>query len=214
MKIQQIDNSIDLLSSILWQYQTAPNLTAIAQMLNQYSYLVTTEFFNYFRDKVLDIESAEAFGLDLWGQLLGVPRPNVDIDGVSTVVSDGFYRRILKGHFYIQMSNGSTEAIVNFENIVFDGRVSVTDGLDMSINYTYNSGAMSTEELAVMESNTFSWEVLIYPAGVLDNTPVPFDTTKAIGLNDTQSVGQKLNNFANTRVAAASTANGGVIYPG
>lgn len=71
--IQQFNTSVDLLRAILWQYDQAERLLSLARAKEAwYSTNLTTFWNDWYRD-VFNIDTANEFGLGIWGRILGVP---------------------------------------------------------------------------------------------------------------------------------------------
>ena len=75
MKIGNIINTVDLSRCILWQYDNAPNIKAILEDFSQFTLQNSTEFFQDWHRDVFNLETANTFGLEVWGRILGAPRP-------------------------------------------------------------------------------------------------------------------------------------------
>ena len=125
---------------ILWQYDHAPNLIGLIDGFNQISTDTVTEFWDYFRDKVFNISTADTFGLNVLGRLMGLPRPTVtlkdgsdsDEDPDVVPISDDFYRRLLLGRFFLF---GMSPTVPNYNKylaIIWNGWkgefITVSDG--------------------------------------------------------------------------------------
>lgn len=175
MQNATIDNSIEPKKAILWQYDKAKNLLALVSIFNELGIYTTTRFWNKFLLNEASIDTATNFGLAIWGAFIGQPWLTYKKDGVATRISDSLYRRILKGKIYLITSNGSLASINKYLSIVFDSKIIVSDGFDMSITYRTNS-ELTDEEEAVKE------ELFIYPAAVKTNIAV-IDPQNYIGLN-------------------------------
>lgn len=69
---QQFDFSVDLMRSILWQYEGAPRAVALARNDQAWMDGHQSEFWrNWVRD-VFDLDTANEFGLAVWARILGV----------------------------------------------------------------------------------------------------------------------------------------------
>lgn len=64
---------------ILWQYDKAINLIRLIQKWNQFATVSCEEFWNYFGNSIFPIDLADTYGLNVWGNLLGIPRPTIRI---------------------------------------------------------------------------------------------------------------------------------------
>lgn len=71
--IQQLAFHSDLLRAILWQYEGADNLKALARFKSDWFGRATVSFWqNWYRD-VFNIDTANDFGLSVWSRILDVP---------------------------------------------------------------------------------------------------------------------------------------------
>lgn len=70
--VQDFDSSVNLMQAILWQYEDAEKLKAIAQAKQDWTNKNQTEFWaSWYRD-VFNIDTANEFGLTVWGRILNV----------------------------------------------------------------------------------------------------------------------------------------------
>ena len=69
---QQFDFSVDLMRSILWQYEGAPRAVALAR--NDQSWIDShhSDFWRNWHRDVFDLDTANEFGLSVWARILGV----------------------------------------------------------------------------------------------------------------------------------------------
>ena len=74
--VTNYDFDYDMSPVVLWQYNDAERLKAI--IANEQAFLDenVSSFYKDFNRDVLNITTANTFGLNVWGILLGVPRPN------------------------------------------------------------------------------------------------------------------------------------------
>ncbi len=178
-----IDNSFDgdLKRVITWQYDQAENLIAFLGVFKGFFADSTEDFWEGFR-KAMDIANAEGsgsvseFGLAVWGKLLGIPRPVVSYQAEGEAaaaqhpMSADFYRRLLVGRFRLANENASMDAYIRFCDYVFgEGKVTATDGYDMSLKFTWTGdAALTTDADREMKSAVESIPdvVFAFPAGV------------------------------------------------
>lgn len=73
MKIQEFDYSVDLLQSILWQYNEAANLQSLIEQKQAWYDINQSEFWNDWYTDVFNLETANFFGLSVWSIILNVP---------------------------------------------------------------------------------------------------------------------------------------------
>mgnify|MGYP000998793576 CR=1 FL=1 len=81
----RLEFHVNLMRTILWQYENAPKLKALVQSEQDWTNKNVTEFWkNWFRD-VFNLKTANEFGLNVWSRILNIPltinRPK-RIDGV------------------------------------------------------------------------------------------------------------------------------------
>lgn len=70
--VQDFDASVNLLQAILWEYEDAEKLLAIARAKQEWTNRNQTEFWsNWYRD-VFNIDTANSFGLSVWARILDV----------------------------------------------------------------------------------------------------------------------------------------------
>ena len=93
----ELNNSVeaDLDRTITWQYDNAVRLIASIGILKDFAAQSTAAYWDGWKDKVVDINTADDFGLSIWGKILNCPRPTLTGGTLSTEV----YRRILKARF-------------------------------------------------------------------------------------------------------------------
>jgi len=126
-----IDNSLkNLGKTVLWQYDKAVRLLSVIKHMHVLYHCAVEQFWNWWRTKVLSIDSCGAFGNSVWGTFLGVPNPTIiDPDtGVERFVTQSVYRKLLKGAFYLMKANSSLSSILGYLEIVFgvDGKNNLT----------------------------------------------------------------------------------------
>lgn len=73
MRNQAFDFSVDLMQSLLWQYNEAVNLQTLIAEKQEWYNINQTEFWeNWFID-VFNLQSCNDFGLDVWSKILNIP---------------------------------------------------------------------------------------------------------------------------------------------
>lgn len=220
-----LSNEIANKAAILWQYDRAPNLIAIVRNLNAVATNAVADFWNYFAEGIMDLENADSFGLEVWGRLLGLPRPKVAVpvagssptEWETTPISDSFFRRLLKGRFYLFGAPASISTYNRYLSLVYGTvqggtrtRCKVVDHLDMSASFTFPADASDEEAYLIFEHPDL---VYSYPAGVRyakaqerNKSPFPMPS----GVIGTE--GQSLENFASAFAwAEDEAANGGIL---
>ena len=74
-----LNNYIGNEEVILWQYDKAVNLINLIAKWNGWAKVSCEDFWNYFGNKMFPINQADTYGLNVWGNLLGIPRPTIKI---------------------------------------------------------------------------------------------------------------------------------------
>lgn len=162
MKIYNPDYAVDLLQALIWQYDNAPRLQKLIQQKQDWYNRNNTEFWTDWLKNVFNINTANDFGLTVWGKLLRVER-TYTVNGESYSLDTEQYRLLLKGRLLYLSMNGSVPEINNYLHLLFSarGRAYVIDNQDMTIRYVLEF--MPTESEQVVLLNT---KVLPRPAGV------------------------------------------------
>ena len=164
--IGTINFTIDNSRCWLWQYDQAPNLNALLQSSADFVRNNVSQFWADWEQNVFNIRTANTFGLNLWGKILGGERITyTNDDGETVSFTDDMYRLLLLARVMKFNSNGSLKSINDYLQFVFpDKPVFCVTNTDMSIRIIlYNHP--STEDLAVIQSDGF----IPVPAGVLVN---------------------------------------------
>lgn len=211
MKIDSTSIYLDTDKVMLWQYDRSSTLLSLFSVMKSVSDATFTDFLNNFKDFVMQISNIGKSGnietsaaLTIWGIVTGLPRPNVTIDGTTMPISDELYKRILSARLHQMYSPGTLDAVETFVREVFGNSVYVIDNNDMTIGIV-QVGNLSEEEQALIESTESLLEILELPIGV--GIFIPERPTGQFGLNKTESVGQNLENFAESQ----SSLNGGSL---
>lgn len=121
MKNHVIDNSLkDLGKTVLWQYDRAVRLLSVIKHMQMLYHCAVEQFWEYWRTRILSIDTCSAMGCALWGMLLGVPRPTVKgADGKERLIATEVYRRVLKGAYYFMKSKSSFPELQGYIEILF-----------------------------------------------------------------------------------------------
>lgn len=75
MNIQEFDFTVDLLQSILWQYNEAENLTGLLGKKQEWYDLYQSVFWQNWYDTIFNLatKTPSVFGLAIWSIILGIP---------------------------------------------------------------------------------------------------------------------------------------------
>lgn len=166
---------------ILWQYDNAPNFNALIAFKQNFYDDAVSDFWERWIDDVLNIQTANEFGLTLWGFLLNLERPlYTNADGELVPIPTESYRMLLNAKLY-KNSHAPTFPNVNtfIRQIFFnhpDNKSYVQDNLNMSITYILDFFPTAEEEI-VLQLNDF----LPRPSGVKIASITPIPPQKTFG---------------------------------
>lgn len=73
MNIQKFDYSVDLLQTILWQYNESTNLLSLLNQKQAWYNTNQSQFWTDWYNNVFNLITANAFGLSVWSYILNVP---------------------------------------------------------------------------------------------------------------------------------------------
>lgn len=174
-------------ATIISQYANSPTLVQLITNFNEY--IEGAADFDAFYALFWNIDTAVGYGLDVWGRILGVGRvitvsagdyfgfeeatdaepynQGVFYAGQTTTtnffLSDDAYRTVLLAKALANICDGSVKAINQVLLNLFPGRGNcyATDGLDMTMTYTF-SFPLSPVELSIVTNSG----VLPRPCGV------------------------------------------------
>lgn len=181
--------SFDVWTTIIEQYA---NSSILCQLITDFaSYVDPTQNFDNFFDLIWNVDTAQGYGLDVWGRIVDVSRTlhivvdkyfgfaeqgltvgtfgeSAFYDGLTPATSnynlpDDQYRTLIFAKALSNISNGSVPSINQILLNLFPhrGNAYVVDNLDMSITYTFDFILSAIEVAIVTQSN-----VLPKPTGV------------------------------------------------
>lgn len=161
-KIFEYNSKTDLEKHIIWQYGNSSALQTLLMQKQEWYNENQTEFWQNWTKDVLNISTANDFGLSVWGNLLQVPR-TYKIDGVMTTLEKEQYRLLLRGRLLYLRMNGSVPQINQYLKLLFesDGTAFVRDNLDMTMTYILDFTPTTEQMVVLLNTN-----VLPRPAGV------------------------------------------------
>lgn len=175
-------------NTILSQYANSSILTTLIG--NFFQYINQTKNFDLLYDNIWNINTAQGYGLDVWGRIVRVIRTvqipggikyfgfneadgppfntgSAFFSGMSAtqnfILSDTSFRTLIFAKALSNISDGSIPSINSILLRLFPNRGNcyVTDGLNMTMNYTFNFN-LSQVELAIVQQSG----VLPKPVGV------------------------------------------------
>lgn len=163
MRIYNYDNTIDLMPNIIWQYGSAENLQKLLTLKNAWYQKNQSQFWdNWYRD-VFNLDTANDFGLSIWGRILDFKRQISLKDGsVYTLITEQ-YRLLLKGRLLLFRAHGTVSEINTWLKLVFgnQGRAYVLDNFDMTTTFIFEF--QPTEEQQFLLDNV---DFLPHPVAV------------------------------------------------
>ena len=174
--------------TVISQYQNSPILMQLVD--NLIPYFDPTVRFNEWYNLVWNIDSAQGYGLDLWGRILGVGRVlHIPIPGdyfgfdeatdafpfdegiyyggttltENYYLSDDVYRRLLLAKALSNITDGSIPSINRILMALFPdyGNCYVIDNLDMTMVYRFDQDLSAPDNAIAQQSG-----VLPKPCGV------------------------------------------------
>lgn len=160
--IFEYDPSIDLTKHIFWQYNNAP---AINSLVNSKQEWYNTNQVQYWKDwvkNVLNITTANDYGLAIWGILLGIPRTYL-VNGENLSLTTDRYRTVILARLKLLKMRGTIPEINSLLKFLFGkyGKAYVTDNFDMTLTYHFDFN-LTALQIAVLQNVT----LLPKPAGV------------------------------------------------
>lgn len=190
MNIQQLDLSVNLMRSLLWQYNDAEKLQALIQAKQDWFNENNNKFWSDWVRDVFDVRTANEFGLKVWSIILNVPiiiqatepapgdipfgfneetdsnfeHSNFRRDGFTPqVLSADQARQVIILRYFQLTSNGTLTSINRALDYLYGdmGGAYVVDNYDMTITYIFRFPISSG--LAYIFNN---YDILPRPHGV------------------------------------------------
>ena len=156
-------SSAELDKCITWQYDKATSLVAFIGMLGDFFAQSTESLWDSWKAKVNDIDTADDFGLSVWGKILNCRRPIINIGGNDVNLGTEKYRAVLKARAQLLASHGTVPDYKAYIETAFDGHFIVQDGNDMGIKFVATVDA-TDEEVALADQ--FPDIAFLFPCGV------------------------------------------------
>lgn len=171
--------------TVISQYANSPILMQL--VTNFSAYVDQTHNMEAFFDLIWNVDTAEGYGLDVWGRIVGIDR-TIDVDptdyfggeegqfntfnngpfwsgtpaNVHVAISDDMFRRLIFAKALANISSGTIPAInqLLINLFPFRGNCYVIDNGSMSLTYAFEF-ALSGQDTAILNSG-----VLPKPTGV------------------------------------------------
>lgn len=170
----------DYRKTIISQYANSDVLTQLIENFN--GYIDQTQNFEAFFDLIWNVDTAQGYGLDVWGRIVGVSRALRVVGGQEYLgfseagiganpfnqlpfylgatltsnfqLSDDAYRVLIFAKALSNISDGSIPSINQILRNLFPNRGNcyVADGLDMTMTYTFDF-ILTPVELAIVEQS-------------------------------------------------------------
>ena len=185
---------LNLIATIASQYANSPTLGQL--IWNNIAYLEAAGAIDDWFDNVWNIVTAQGYGLDVWGRIVGVTRvlqvtnaawfgfdealPGSEPFGQGIfysgqqvsdnfLLSDDSFRILILAKATSNICNGSVPAINAILRAMFPGRGNcyVTDGRNMTMTYTFDF-QLSPVETAIVEQSG----VLPQPIGIVSSVVI------------------------------------------
>lgn len=179
--IFEYNPSIDLLKHIFWQYNNAPAFNSLINSKQNWYDENQKNFWDDWIENFLNINTANDWGLAIWGILLSIPR-NYMVNGVNTALSKNQYKKVILARLKLLHMRGTIPEINELLKFLFGeyGKAYVIDNFDMTLTYRLDFN-LTELQIAVLQSIT----LLPKPAGVkiqlvaLNNNVFGFDGSNA-----------------------------------
>lgn len=187
--VSPVDSAFNWRLTVISQYANSPVLLALIENLSDH--IDPTRDIDAFFDLVFNVDTAQGYGLDVWGRIVGVSRvlklpgtggdffgfaESIDAHSLNEApfygggtltnnfsLSDGAYRKLILAKALANICDGSIPAINQILINLFSayGNCYVTDGGDMTMTYTFGATLSEVDFAIVSQSG-----VLPRPAGV------------------------------------------------
>ena len=187
-KIQTFDFSVNVLRSLLWQYNNAPNLQEILQAKQTFYDQAQEQFWRDWLRNVFNLDTANDFGLSVWSIILDLPLFGQTDDSPANYPAFGFgafglnfdngnfatdpgavnrlsteQRRIILQLRFRQITTDCSVTDINriIRDVFGEGRGHVLDNNNMTITYVFTPALSVTLRDVINQFN-----VLPRPSGV------------------------------------------------
>jgi hypothetical protein len=178
------------------EFANSPVITTL--IANMFEYVDQTQNLDEFFDLIWNVDTAQGYGLDVWGRIVGVGRvlqvqdvsyfgmegpsgaggdpydvsPFFDGGDLTTNYSltDAAYRQLILTKAFANICDGSVQAFNQMLNTLFpnQGICYVADGLDMTMAYTFQFDLSPLDYAIITQSG-----VLPKPVGVAASIVAP-----------------------------------------
>jgi hypothetical protein len=152
---------IDVEQTIISQYGNSAAISALIHNMNEY--IDPRADIDGFYNTVWNVETAEEFGLDIWGRIVGIPTGRYIYTNPVTVLDDTQFRALILIKALSNISITSSPTFNQMLNNFFAGRgrCYVSDQGAMQMRYTFEF-PLADYEIQIMSSTG----IFLRPAGV------------------------------------------------
>lgn len=160
--ILEYTTATDFEKHILWQYNNAPALNSLMQSKQAWYDTNHNNFWNDYIKNVLNISTANDYGLSIWGSILQIPRTFL-VNGNEETVDIEEYRTLIQARMLLLRTRATLPEINEFLKFVYGkyGKAFVVDNNDMTISYMF-SFQLTNLQIAILQTIP----LLPKPAGV------------------------------------------------
>lgn len=177
----------------LWQYDNAVNLTSLMNFKDNFLTICVQNFWEDFFQNIFNIQTANTFGLELWGETLGIARPQyTNSDNEIVYFTDNMYRKLLLASILKFNSNSSVASINDFLRFFFGSEnkpVLFKNNYDMTAEIVFYY-LPTLEDMAVFNNPDF----LPLPTGVEIKKTI-IDQNSIFGFNGSGLTGFNTGTF-------------------
>jgi len=155
---------IDIEKTIISQYANSPTIVQLVQNMNDY--IDPRADIDNFYDFVWNVDTAQGFGLDIWGRIVDVGRAVQIPGGYPYILEDYDYRKLILAKAMANISVTTSAALNQILTNYFSerGKCYVLDTGSMTMTYRFEF-SLTTIEYAIVQYSG----ILPSPAGVLVN---------------------------------------------
>lgn len=187
------DYNADIERNISWQYENASKLKSLIIQKKNWITANNSAFWQDWYRNIFNLETANSFGLNVWGKILNLNRKLNKRNGGFIDLNDEMYRLLLYGRLFRYLNPCTISDCQKYVNIIFsmyfernpNFHAVVYDNLDMSVTYFIQNADNNVREL--LDNVDF----LPHPAGVQVKI-IHIDILSTFGF-----LGQELETFNN-----------------
>lgn len=160
--ILEYTTATDFEKHILWQYNNASAINSLMQSKQAWYDVNHNNYWNDYIKNVLNIETANDYGLSIWGAILQIPRTFI-VNGNEVTIDTEMYRNLIRAKMLLLRTRATVPDINKILDSLFGkyGKAFVVDNNNMTISYMF-SFMLSDLQVAILQQT----QLLPRPAGV------------------------------------------------